>query len=96
MGVEVLVDDEVSLITSSSRIGSFLPKLFRGEGMEPGEAGEAGINAELGLPRAIARLKCKPINQKGKKGLIKPKYENETWMLLFLHFCILTKKISFL
>ena len=68
MGVEVLVDEEVSLITSSSRIGSFLPKLFRGEGMEPGEAGEAGINAELGLPRAIARLKCKPINQKKKKG----------------------------
>jgi len=61
VGVEVLVDEEVSLITSSSRIGSFLPKLFRGEGMEPGEAGEAGINAELGLPRAIARLKCKPM-----------------------------------
>ena len=89
MGVEVLVDEELSLITSSSRIGSFLPKLFRGEGMEPGEAGEAGIKAELGLPRAIARLKCKPINQKEKKWLMNPKYENETWMLLFLHF---TKK----
>ena len=72
MGVEVLVDDEVSLMTSSSRIGSFLPKLFRGEGMEPGEpAGEAGINAELGLPRAIARLKCKPINQKEKRRVNK-------------------------
>ena len=46
--------------------------------MEPGEAGEAGINAELGLPRAIARLKCKPINQKGGKLLLKHKYENET------------------
>ena len=78
MGVEVLVDEELSLITSSSRIGSFLPKLFRGEGMEPGEAGEAGINAELGLPRAIARLKCKPINQKGEKMLLKHRYENET------------------
>jgi hypothetical protein len=81
--VEVLVDDEVSLITSSSRIGSFLPKLFRGEGMEPGEpAGEAGINAELGLPRAIARLKCKPINEKENKRLLKPKFKKETWMLL--------------